>query len=86
MSVSFRRSPDPKPRSPIRQDGDNRAIAWTVGVVAVVALFGVSYWAWSERAPVAANPPAVTAAPAPATGVPVPAPETTTGQSPRPAR
>jgi hypothetical protein len=84
MSVSLRNSPNPRPPRVRRQAGDKPAIGWMLAAVAVVALLGVSYWAWSERGP--ANPPAVTAAPAPATGVPAPAPETTTGQAPSPAR
>ncbi|MFL6797952.1 MAG: hypothetical protein ACJ8F3_11110 [Xanthobacteraceae bacterium] len=66
---------------------DRRTVGWTIGLVAILALLGVSYWAWNESAgSPTANPPAVTAAPAPATGVPAPRPETTTGQAPSPAR
>jgi len=42
----------------------------------------VSWWAWSEHAPVPASPPAVRAAPAPTTAAPEG--EATTGQAPPP--
>jgi hypothetical protein len=74
MSDPFQGPPGTNPPRRLRPDGDNGAIGWTLGAVCVVALLGVSYWAWSERAPAPTNPPAVTAAPAPA-------PDTTTGQA-----
>ena len=85
MSDPFRGPPGTNPPRHLRADSDNGALGWTLGAIALVALFTVSWWAWSEHAPVA-SPPAVTATPAPATGVPAPEPETTTGQAPRPAR
>jgi hypothetical protein len=88
MSDPFREPAGTNPPRHLQPEGDTRAVGWTLGTVAVVALFTVSWWAWSERAPMPADPPAVTAAPAPApaTGVPAPEPETTTGQAPAPAR
>src|SRR5262245_4532526 len=76
MSDPLRGTPGSNPPPHLRPDGDDRSIGWTLGAVAAVAMLGVSYWAWSEHAPVPA--PAITAAPAPVTGVPASPPETTT--------
>ena len=65
MSDPFRDPPGNKAPSHLQPGSDNDAIGWTLGAVAVVALFGVSWWAWSERAPVPADPPAVTIGQAP---------------------
>ena len=56
---------------------------WMGAAIAVAVIVGLGFWALSHRSEptTAANPPAVTAAPAPATGVPAPRPEETTGQA-----
>ena len=84
MSDPVHGPPGGEPPHHLRAGGDGGAIGWALGAVAAVALFGVSWWAWSEHAPVPASPPAVSAAPAPTTSAPEG--ETTTGQAPPPAR
>jgi len=81
MPGPLRSVPDRDTPLHLRQESDSEAIGWTLGAVAVVALLGVSYWAWSEHVPIPAKP-AVTAAPA----APAQAPDTTTGQAPRTSR
>jgi hypothetical protein len=79
MPDPFRGPPGTNPPRHVPQHRDNRAFGWTLGVVAVVALFSVSYWAWSERVPAPVSPTAVT-------GAAAPPPASTTGQAERPPR
>ena len=82
MSDPVHGPPGGEPPRHLRAGSDGGAIGWALGAVAAVALFGVSWWAWSEHAPVPASPPAVRAAPAPTTAAPEG--EATTGQAPPP--
>ena len=65
---------------PIVEDKSNAP--FVAGAIVVALLLGGGFWFMNHRAgPTAANPPAVTTAPAPAANSPAPRPEETTGQT-----
>jgi hypothetical protein len=67
------------PRGPYVKEKSNAPMIG--GAIALAVVLGVGFWFMNHRsAPVAANPPTATQAPAPATGVPV-RPDETTGQA-----
>jgi hypothetical protein len=61
----------------------NRTMGWALATLAAAFIFGFIIYSFSgpRDSSTAANPPAVTSAPAPAAGVPAPPPEQTTGQA-----
>src|SRR5436305_230796 len=77
--------PRPSDKYVIRERNSN-VLGWTLGAIAAALIIGLAFFSLrdAQRTPTAANPPAVTAAPAPARGVTAPAPGTTTGQAPQP--
>ena len=87
MSEPYR---DPARAPYITRDRSNNTMGWTLGALAAAAILGVVFYsmagARTDRTPTAANPPAVTVAPAPAARVPAPPPEETTGQVAPPVR
>ena len=81
--------PDPrKERHPAEPGASPRQARWSLALgAAIVVILGLTFYGINAtRQPhTAANPPAVSAAPAPAAGVAPPAPQTTTGQALAPA-
>ena len=60
--------------------GSHSGLLWATVALGLFVAIGLTFWDSSHRSDSAANPPAVTAAPAPAAGTPAPRPEETTGQ------
>ena len=86
MPDPFRGPPGTNPPRHV-PNRDYGMMGWAAAGVAAVVVLGLALlWGESGRKSPAANPPAVTAAPAPSTGVPAPGPQSTTGQAPSPAR
>jgi hypothetical protein len=77
--------PDPsRERHPAEAGASPRQARWSLAVgAAIVVILGLAFYGINAKreSHTAANPPAVTAAPAPAAGVAPPAPQTTTGQA-----
>jgi hypothetical protein len=77
--------PDPRMERHRAEAGASpRQARWSLAVgAAIVVVLGLTFYGINAKREslTAANPPAVTAAPAPAAGVAPPAPQTTTGQA-----